>query len=136
MIRGMIVATALVFCAGLAQADDIGDRQAAMKAMGKALKPVAGMVKGEVKFDAAVVKASMKSIADNATKSLKLYAPGTSKGKTAALPAVWEKKADFDAIFKSLAAASTAAGAQVSNLASLKAIFGGVAKICGACHTD
>ena len=134
MVRGLVVATAFVFIAGVAHADDIADRKAAMKAMSNALKPVAAMVQGKGDFNAATVKASLKVIADSANASLKLYGPNTRTGKTAALPAVWDKKADFDKRFKDLAGAATAASGKITTLASLKANFGGVAKNCGGCH--
>ena len=134
MIRGIILAVALAFSAGAVQADDIADRKAAMKAMSKAAKPVGAMMKGKADFDAAAVKNAFSIIAKNADLSLKLYGPKTAKGKTRAKPAVWEKKGDFDAKMKALSAAANGAAGKITNLASLKANFGGVMKNCGGCH--
>ena len=55
-------------------------------------------------------------------------------GETAALPAVWEKKADFDAKFAKFGADAKDAGAKVTDEASFKAIFPTVQKNCGGCH--
>ena len=91
-------------------------------------------MKGGVPFDAAVAQASLKAIADNATKSLKLYPKDSMKGKTRALPAIWEKKADFDGLMKKLAADASAAAGKATTLAGLKAAMPGVLKNCGSCH--
>jgi cytochrome c556 len=135
MVRGILVAVTLVFGASAVQADVIEDRKKAMKAMSQAAKPVVGMLKG-AKFDLATVKTTLKAISDNAKASAKLYPAGSDKGKTAALPAVWSKNADFLAKMKKLGDDADAAAGKITNLASLKANFPGVMKNCGACHKD
>ncbi|MCC2097756.1 MAG: cytochrome c [Hyphomicrobiales bacterium] len=135
MIRGILVATTLVFAMGAAQADAISERKDAMKAMSEAAKPAVAMLKG-AKFDLATVKASLKALSDNAKKSAKLYPAGSNKGKTRALPAVWEKNADFMAKMKKLGDDADAAAGKITDLASLKTNFPGVMKNCGGCHQD
>lgn len=134
MFRGIIIASALLVSVSAVQADAIKDRQAAMKAMSDAAKPAVGMMKGAMPFDAAKAKASLMAISDNAKKSLALYTKDSMKGKTRALPAVWEKKADFDAKMQKLAADASAAAGKATTLAALKTAMPGVLKNCGGCH--
>ena len=62
--------------------------------------------------------------------------PDTSKtgGKTSAMPAIWENKADFDARLAKLASDSKAAIEATKDLDTFKAQFTGVTKSCGGCH--
>jgi cytochrome c556 len=62
--------------------------------------------------------------------------PDNSKtgGDTAALPAVWETKADFDAKLAKFGVEAKEAAAKVKDEASFKAIFPEVQKNCGGCH--
>lgn len=135
MLRGIMFASAVVLCAGAANADVVKDREAAMKAMSAAVKPAAGMLKGG-KFDLATVQKSLDAIAANAQASLKLY-PESSKGaKSSALPAVWEKKADFDGRLRKLAADASAAKKAIVSEATFKANFPKVIGSCGGCHKE
>jgi cytochrome c556 len=62
--------------------------------------------------------------------------PDTSKtgGDTAALPAIWENKADFEAKLTKFAADAKAAGPKVTDLDTFKAQMTEVRKNCGGCH--
>lgn len=133
------VALALVIGAGaaLAQGDVIGQRKAAMKAIGDGNRAPAAMLRGEAAFNLAAVQAQLKVIEAAATTSLKLF-PDNSKtgGDTAALAKVWETKADFDAKMKKLADDAKAAQAKITDEASFKQEFPALLKNCGGCHTD
>lgn len=138
MIRGFVAAgiLALGVTGVFAQSDVIKARQDAMKAMGAASKPVGGMLKGSVPFDLATVQKSLQAYGAQAEKSLALYPAGSTQGETAALPKIWQTKADFDAKMKALAAdAKTAMGA-IKDEATFKANIPAVLKNCGGCHTD
>lgn len=134
MIAAALLAT-LGAGAAFAQADVIKARQEAMKAAGQATAPVGKMLKGEEAFDLAKVQAALAAYQDAAAKAPALF-PDNSKmgGDTAALPAVWEKKADFDAKFAAWGAESKAAAAAIKDEASFKATFPNVLKNCGGCH--
>ncbi len=133
MIRKIILAGALLVCAGAAQADAISDRKAAMKAMSDAAKPSVAILKGAA-FDLKAVQTTLRAISDNAKKSASLYPANSAQGKTAALPAVWKNKADFDGKMKKLAADADAALTKISDAGSFKAEFPKVMGNCGACH--
>ena len=137
MVR-VVLAAALVLAATLAvaQSDPIAARKALMKANGQQAKIGAAIVKGEAPFDAAKVEAIFVTFAEAVEKAPALF-PDNSKtgGETAALPAIWENKADFDARFTKFGAAAKDAEGKVKDLDSLKATWGGFAKEnCGGCH--
>jgi cytochrome c556 len=62
--------------------------------------------------------------------------PDTSKtgGGTAALPAIWENKADFDARFAQFVKDVQAARAGITDEATFKELAPAVFKNCGGCH--
>lgn len=120
-----------------AQSAAIGQRQQIMKSIGGAMKDPGGMMKGETPFDLAKVQASLKTISEGAPKMKALF-PDDSKtgGDTAALPAVWEKKADFLGRYDKMAADATAASAAIKDEASFKAEWPKIGANCGGCHKE
>jgi cytochrome c556 len=138
MMRAFVVAGALVLgiTAVAAQAPDpIAARKALMKATGKLAGGGAAMVRGEAPFDLAKAKEIFVAVQEQAAKAPALF-PDNSKegGETAALPKIWESKADFDARFVKLGADAKAADASVTDLDSFKTAFAGIGKNCGGCH--
>ena len=115
----------------------ISERKAAMKAVAGANKGLTAMAKGEVPFDAAKAAAEFKTIENALIKSKALY-PDDSKsgGDTAALPAVWTKKADFTAKMDKAIADAKAAAASSTDDASFKAAHKQVVSNCGGCHKE
>ena len=135
MMRTVLAVTVLAFGLSTALADPIADRKALMKKNGDEAKVGTAFMKGEAPFDLAKAKAIFASYADAAAKAPGLF-PDNSKtgGDTAALPAVWEKKADFDAKFKKFGEDAKDAETKVTDEASFKTIFPAVQKNCGGCH--
>jgi cytochrome c556 len=137
MIIRTVLATAalaLGITAVFAQQDPIAARKALMKANGEQAAIGTKMARGEEPF--AVDKAKkIFATYQEVTKALALF-PETSKtgGDTAALPAIWENKADFEARLTKLATDSKAAEAAVTDLDTFKAQFTEVLKNCGGCH--
>ena len=138
MIRVLVAVAALAMGVStvVAQQDAISARKALMKATGGQTGAGAKMVKGEEPFDLAKAKAIFATYQDTATKSPALFTPTSKDGDTAALPKIWENKADFDAKFAKFGADAKAAEAKVTDLDSFKTAFGDVTKNCGGCHTD
>jgi cytochrome c556 len=124
-----IGATALV-----AQTDPIAARKALMKANGDQNKIATDMIEGKAPFNLDAAKKVLATFAES-DKAKALF-PDTSKtgGDTAALPAIWEKKADFDAKLTKFANDAKAAGPAVTNLDTFKAQMTEVRKNCGGCH--
>lgn len=138
MRRTLLAALAVVAGVGASFAadDPIQARQALMKANGKATKAVVGIMKGATPFNLETVQAALKQYIETAEKGPALFPPGSDKGKTEALPAIWAHKADFDARFAKLGADSKAALAAIKDPATFKADFPPVLKDCGGCHEN
>ena len=138
MIRIVLAVTAIAFgiSAVVAQGDPIAARKALMKANGDQNRIGTEMIDGKRPFDLAAAKKVFDTFSENAEKSKPLY-PDTSKtgGDTAALPAIWENKADFDAKLTKFATESKAAAAATTNVDTFKAQIAEVRKNCGGCHT-
>jgi cytochrome c556 len=137
MIRTMLAMTVIAFgiSAVVAQSDPIAQRRALMKTNGEQNRVATDMLEAKRPFDLAAAKKVFASFEEAATKFKDLF-PDTSKtgGDTAALPAIWENKADFEAKLAKFAADSKAAGAATTDLDTLKAQIAEVRKNCGGCH--
>lgn len=136
MKRLIVVAGALVLGITTAAAQDpIAARKALMKATGQQAGAGGAMIRGEAPFDLAKAKAIFAAFEETASKAPGLF-PEHSKegGETAALPAIWTNKADFDARLAKLGTDAKSAAASVTDLASFKTAFGGIGKDCGGCH--
>jgi cytochrome c556 len=137
-MKKLILAFALAALSATASfADPLADREAIMKAMGKAVGSVAPIAKGEAPFDAAAVAAAFATINENATKIdvAALFPAGSNTGESTASPKIWEDAAGFQAaVDKFKADAAAAAATPSADLAAFQAAFGTVTKNCGACH--
>ena len=113
-----------------ADTDPIAERRALMKNDGMAAKKMFDMSKGTAPFDLATVQDSLKTLAIAAEKEPTLF-PDSSKtgGGTAALPAIWRNKADFDARFAKFAKDVAAAQAGIVDEASFKKLRGPSSRI-------
>jgi cytochrome c556 len=137
LIRTVLAVTALVIGVATvsAQSDPIAARKALMKGNGDQAKIASAMLKGEAPFDLTKAKAVLASFEQAGEKGPALF-PDNSKtgGETAALPKIWQDKADFDARLTKLAADAKAAAGTVTDLDSFKAAMGTIGKQCGGCH--
>ncbi|MBI1204511.1 MAG: cytochrome c [Rhodopseudomonas sp.] len=131
------VLTVTVFgvTAVVAQQDPIKTRQDLMKANGRNGGIIVRMVKGEMPYDAAKVKAAFDQWDETAQQFPSLF-PDTSKdGDTRALPAVWTERAKFDAaIAKFKKDVDDNRAKAMSGLDGLKVALGAVGKNCNDCH--
>jgi cytochrome c556 len=95
------------------------------------------MSKGELSFDIAKVHASLEVFEEQAAKLKELFPDDAKTGEdTAALPVIWEKKADFSARLDKIAADAKAAEGAIKDEASFKAELPKVIGSCGGCHKD
>ena len=131
----VVIALACGVGAVWADTDPIAERRALMKHDGMAAKAMFDMLKGQAPFNLTTVQDSLKTLSEGATKSPALF-PDNSQtgGGTAALPAIWQNKADFDARFAKFAKDVEAAQAGIVDEASFKKLAPAVFKNCGACH--
>ncbi|MFW5333207.1 c-type cytochrome [Hydrogenophaga sp. ZJX-1] len=118
--------------------DAVKYRKAAFTVMGAHFGRIGAMANGKVPFDAKVA-------ADNAviveTMSKLPYAgfvPGTDKGDTRALPAIWTEQVKFNAAAEKMQGevSKLAAAAKTGNLDAVKTAFGAAGQSCKACHDD
>ena len=137
MKRFVVVALALAcgVTAVLADTDPIAERRALMKHDGEAAKKLFDMSKGKAPFRSRDGEGIAETLDEGATKSAALF-PDNSKtgGGTAALPAIWQNKADFDARFAQFAKDVQAAQAGIVDEATFKQFAPAVFKNCGGCH--
>jgi cytochrome c556 len=136
MRRTLIVLTTLALgvTAVLADSDVIAQRRELMKANGKATAPIVAIMKGGP-FDLAAVQASLKTFAEAGKKGPALFPDNSKTGDdTAALPAIWENKKDFEDRFAKLAADANDALSTIKDEATFKSIMPNVLKNCGGCH--
>jgi len=130
-----VAVVALGTTALVAQSDPIAARKALMKANGDQNRTGTEMIEGKRPFDLAAAKKIFATFEEAGTKAKDLF-PDTAKtgGDTAALPAIWENKADFEAKLAKLASEAKAAGAAITDLDTFKAQITEVRKNCGGCH--
>ena len=121
--------------AAVAAGNPVEQRQATMKQVGQSMKDAAGYATGKTPWDAANAKAVMAVISADAKKLKGLYPAGSDRdGKSEALPAIWQNKADFEKKLADMGSAAEAAG-KAADQASFQAAFKDVGKTCAACHS-
>ncbi len=128
-----VAAVALGVTTVTAQQDPIAARKAIMKANGEQAGIGAKMNRGEEPFDLAKAKKIFVTYQEVA-KTHALWPDSSKTGDTAALPAVWENKADFEAKLTKLVNDAKAAESAVKDVDTLQAQFTEVQKNCGGCH--
>jgi cytochrome c556 len=115
------------------------DRHEGMEEIGDAFKVVSRELKGDSP-DLAKVRDGAGTIARHASEAPGWFPPGTGPdiGKTRALPAIWQKPADFAAKSKQFAAQAQAfnTALQGTDLAAIRAAHADLGKSCKGCHDD
>lgn len=135
MIRAVVAIVALTMgVASVAAQDLITERRALMKQSGAQSAIAARMVRGEEPFDAAKVQAVLAVFADKAAKLPSLFPENSGAGDTRALPAIWEKRAEFDAEIKKYADHVKEAQASVKDVETLRTAMAAIGRDCGSCH--
>jgi len=128
-----IAALAIGITAVVAQ-DVIAERKALMKRSGDQGKIGVQMIKGEAPFDLAKAQGIFNVYSDKAAKLISLFPESSKSGDTRALPAIWEKPAEWKASIDKFAADIKAAQAATKDAESFKTAFETVGKNCGGCH--
>jgi cytochrome c556 len=137
MIRPALAVAVLAFGATalVAQGDPIAARKALMKANGDQNRIATEMLEAKRPFNLEDAKKVLATFAEAGEKAPALF-PDNSKtgGDTAALPPIWENKADFNARLAKLASEANAAANATTDLATFKTQITEVRKNCGGCH--
>lgn len=118
--------------------DAVKYRKASFTVLAAHFGRVGAMANGRVPFDAKVA-AESAAIAETMSKlPWEAFGPGTDKGDTRAVPAVWTEQAKFKAASEKMMGevAKLNAAAKTGNLDQIKAAFGAAGASCKACHDD
>ena len=115
----------------------VKQRQAVMTLQGKYFGPIAGMASGKVQpYNADVVARNATYLENLAQMPWDGFNPSTKDVKSAALPEVWTQNAKFLELADRLQTETgkLAQAARARDEGGVKAQFGAVGKVCGACH--
>ena len=118
--------------------DAVKYRKAAFTVMGAHFGRIGAMASGKVPFDAKVAADNAAIVETMSKLPYAGFGPGTDKGETRALPAIWTEQAKFNAAAEKMQGevAKLAAAARTGNLDSVKTAFGAAGQSCKACHDD
>ncbi len=122
--------------------DAVHYRQAAFSLIRVQFGEIRAMLKGEKPYDQAQMERRAENMANLASLPWEAFIQGTAQGTdglhTDALPAIWQKKADFDKggkMFEKNAKALMAA-AKSGDKGMIKKAVGAVGKTCKGCHDN
>lgn len=118
--------------------DAIKYRKAGFTVLATHFGRLGAMANGRMPFDAKVAAESGAILEVAARLPWEGFGPGTDKGDTRALPAIWTEQAKFKAAGDKMQTevAKVAAAAKTGNLDAIKASFGAAGATCKACHDD
>lgn len=142
-LLGAVLGTLLVLgsSASLAHGGATGivkERMDLMKGMGKSMKSVSAMMRGEAPYDASRVQALAGQIADQGGEAItRLFPQGSLDMPTEALPAIWQDWQRFESLADELGqlAADLGAAAAGGRDEAMTA-FRALGRNCSGCHED
>lgn len=134
---GVIALTSIVYAHGGATGI-VKERMDLMGAIGKNMKAIAAMVKGEAEFDAAAISKAAASISDHSTKINGLFPKDSLMKPTEALPSIWQDWDTFSKLSDDLVvqAGKLSETAKGGDKRAIMMEFAKTGKLCSACHTD
>jgi len=117
-------------------ADTIKYRQNAMKANAAISASLNAIAKGEVKADAAAIQGLASALAGLAKATPSQFPEDSKQGDTVALPAIWEKPAEFSQAVTAFitATANLEAAAKTGDMKAVADAQAAVGRSCGGCH--
>ena len=117
----------------------VKERMDAMKEIGKGMKALGAMAKGQAQLRESAIKAAARTISEHSARIGELF-PDTPKSRkghmTEAAPAIWENNADFLALAKQMAKNANDLNLAAASLdrAGLGKFVGKLAADCKSCH--
>lgn len=115
----------------------VGYRQSVFHVIAGNFGPMAGMVKGEIPFDAKAFALRAERVAFLSALPLEGFIPNSRVGKTEAKAEIWENMDDFKSrmeTFQTEAGKLAEAAKTASAIDALKPQFGKVGQACKDCH--
>lgn len=118
--------------------DAIKYRKATFTVMAAHFSRLGAMANGRVPFDAKVAAENAEIVNTLAALPWDAFGPGTDKGDTRALPAIWTEQAKYKAAADKMVAevGKLNAAAKTGNLDAIKTAFGAAGQSCKACHDN
>ncbi|MBG6145767.1 cytochrome c [Roseibium album] len=105
----------------------VKERMDAMSALGKAIKSLSAMMRGETAYDAAAVRKNAEVLQSHSGEALtKLFPEGSIKGPSEAKPEIWSNWQEFADISGQLELFATALGEAADNGLSEPGAGGGM----------
>ncbi|HSK40213.1 MAG TPA: cytochrome c [Arenibaculum sp.] len=118
----------------------VEERKAEMKRLGDAMKTIGAFVKNEggTVEDVREAATTIRGTSGKMVPHLFPAGTGVGVGESEALPAIWERWADFEAVAGRLESTSAelVTTAQEGERTSIARQFAAVGQSCGACHND
>ena len=117
----------------------VGYRQGVMTAVGWNFGPMAGMVKGEIPFDAKAFALRAERVAFLSTLPLEGFIPDSRIGKTEAKAEIWDNMDDFKSKMETFQTEATKLSDLAKTATALDAVkpqFGKVGQACKDCHDE
>ena len=109
-------------------------RMDAMSAIGKNMKVLGGMAKGEVPFDPNAIQQALTSIEEHAAKTPGLFEAMESDPKSESKPEIWEDFADFTRKANALETAAAGLSGRIEKPDDLGPAMTALGKTCKSCH--
>lgn len=135
--------TAAALAAALAHAHKgatgiVKQRMDAMSALSDATKGAGRMIKGETVYDAESIAEYAHTIHRHSRTVVDYFPPGSVQPASEALPAIWQRWGEFEALAEELqdASAALAETAQTGGRSAVRAGFARLGKACKRCHEN
>lgn len=109
-------------------------RMEAMSGIGKAMKVLGGMAKGETAFDAAAARRAAATIAVEAGRTPALFRTPADDPKSEARPEIWQRFDDFTAKSRLLEQVASGLSTSISTRNDLQTGVKEIGAACKACH--
>jgi cytochrome c556 len=116
----------------------VKERMDLMSAIGKKMKMVASMVKGETEFDGSEISKAAAQMSEHAGKINKLFPEGSLQMHSEALPTIWTNWDRFTQLSDDLVVEAKKLS-EVASSGDKRAVmmqFANTGKVCSTCHTD
>ena len=116
----------------------VKERMESMELMGKAMKYVGGMVRGNVQADMNTVEEAAQTIIRHGERLPALFPDGSNRGPSEASPRIWQAFGQFEESTDKMIAAARAlsSAAQTNDLAQVENSHKALGRTCGDCHRN
>ena len=134
---------ALLFCSTLLLAHSgatgvVKKRMELMESMGKEMKSIAAMIKGERPYDAGLIRQNSAQIATRSSEVERLFPPGSLMSPSEALPVIWKQWPEFGELMRRLQQEAEVLHSKAEDAGKREVMrqFAVLGKVCSDCHTD